>query len=142
MIEGHQRDSAMRNQWSATNFRSNHLSLICGHSHLCAYKVTISHFCGDHKWCATCDWKILFGHCGDTSGFNCYCQYHFIGAFKYNFGNMNIISGLQNFELIHNLPKFLKFPQWFKNFITVFRNILLIYFSTFERILLKTNTFL
>ncbi len=27
----------------------DHLSLMCGHSHLCAYKVSVSATCGRHK---------------------------------------------------------------------------------------------
>ncbi len=41
--------SATENQWFATNFSGEHLSLTYGHSHLCAYKVSVSATCGRHK---------------------------------------------------------------------------------------------
>ncbi len=45
----HRWGSTMENQWLATNFSGNHLSLTCGHSHLCTYKVSVSTSCGCHK---------------------------------------------------------------------------------------------
>ncbi len=47
---GYQRGSTTENQWLATNFSGNHLSLTCGHSHLCAYKVSVSAACGSFVW--------------------------------------------------------------------------------------------
>ncbi len=45
----HRRGSATENYWLATNFSGNHLPLTCGHSHLCAYKVSVFATCDCYK---------------------------------------------------------------------------------------------